>query len=60
MSSEEKAQMENIHGCDYPIIYTRGNFAERVKEITDGAGVPVVCDAVGAATFEVLSILWHL
>ena len=52
VSSDEKAELAKVHGCDYPIIYTRENFAERVKEITDGAGVPVVYDAVGTATFE--------
>ena len=52
VSSDEKAELAKTHGCDYPIIYTRENFAERVKEITNGAGVPVVYDAVGAATFE--------
>ena len=32
--------------------YTREDFAARVEEITDGKGVPVVYDGVGADTFE--------
>lgn len=52
VSSDEKAELAKAHGCDHPIVYTHENFAERVKEITNGAGVPVVYDAVGAATFE--------
>jgi len=28
------------------------NFAERVRELTDGKGVPVVYDSVGRTTFE--------
>ena len=38
--------------CDHPIIYTRENFVDRVKEITDGKGVPVVYDSVGKDTFD--------
>jgi NADPH2:quinone reductase len=52
VGSDEKAELANSYGCDYPIVYTREDFAARVREITDGAGVPVVYDAVGAATFE--------
>jgi NADPH2:quinone reductase len=51
VSSEAKAALAQAHGCDHPIIYTRENFVERVKEITGGAGVPVVYDSVGADTF---------
>jgi NADPH2:quinone reductase len=40
------------HGCDHAIVYTREDFAERVREITNGEGVPVVYDSVGKATFE--------
>jgi|TARA_B100000315_G_scaffold245042_1_gene270440 NADPH2:quinone reductase len=52
VGSEEKAELAKVHGCDYPIIYTQENFAERVREITDGKGVPVVYDSVGQSTFE--------
>jgi NADPH2:quinone reductase len=51
VSSDAKAALAKAHGCDHPIIYTRENFVERVKEITGGAGVPVVYDSVGADTF---------
>ena len=51
VSSEEKAALAKAHGCDHPVIYTRENFAERVKEITGGAGVPVVYDSIGKDTF---------
>ena len=36
---------------NWRIIRGGENFAERVREITDGAGVPVVYDGVGQATF---------
>ncbi len=52
VGSEEKAELARANGCDHPIVYTRENFAERVRELTDGAGVPVVYDAVGRDTFE--------
>lgn len=52
VSSEEKAAIAHAHGCDHPIVYTREDFAERVREITGGEGVPVVYDSVGKATFE--------
>jgi NADPH2:quinone reductase len=51
VSSEEKAALARAHGCDHPIIYTREDFVARVREITGGAGVPVVYDSVGADTF---------
>jgi len=51
MSSDEKAALARANGCDHTIIYSRENFVERVKEITGGAGVPVVYDSVGATTF---------
>jgi NADPH2:quinone reductase len=52
VSSDEKAKVAHAHGCDHPIVYTRENFAERVREITKGEGLPVVYDSVGKATFE--------
>jgi len=51
VSSDEKAELAAAHGCDHPIVYTRENFVERVKSITDGEGVPVVYDSVGKDTF---------
>ena len=52
VSSDEKAAVARAHGCDHAIVYTREDFAERVREITGGEGVPVVYDSVGKATFE--------
>jgi len=39
-------------GYTHAIDRTSEDIAERVKEITDGAGVPVVYDSIGKATFE--------
>jgi NADPH2:quinone reductase len=52
VSSDGKADVARAHGCDHAIIYTREDFAARVREITSGEGVPVVYDSVGKATFE--------
>jgi hypothetical protein len=52
VSSEEKAAIAKEHGCTHTIITTRENIAERVREITDGKGVPVVYDSVGKDTLQ--------
>ena len=51
VGSDEKAELARAHGCDHTIVYTRESFTDRVRELTDGAGVPVVYDAVGRDTF---------
>ena len=51
VGSDEKAKIAKTLGCAQTIVYTRENFVERVKAITDGKGVPVVYDAVGKDTF---------
>jgi NADPH2:quinone reductase len=49
-STEEKAKLAREAGAAEVIGYDR--FADRVKELTGGAGVDVVYDGVGAATFD--------
>jgi NADPH2:quinone reductase len=51
VGSDEKAKIAKAHGCDHTIVYTREKFSDRVREITDGRGVPVVFDSVGKDTF---------
>ena len=51
VGSEHKAALARANGCDHPIVYTRENFARRVRELTDGEGVPVVFDSIGKDTF---------
>jgi len=50
--SEEKCALALANGAQYAINYRAANFAERVKEITGGAGVKVVYDSVGKDTWE--------
>ena len=52
VGTAEKAELAAAHGCDHPIVYTTESFVDRVKELTDGRGVPVVYDSVGKDTFE--------
>ena len=51
VGSDEKAEAARANGCAHVINYNRENFVERVREITDGKGVPVVYDSVGKDTF---------
>ena len=51
VGSSDKAALAKAHGCDHPILYREVDFVAKVKEITGGAGVPVVYDAVGKDTF---------
>ncbi len=51
VSTEAKAELARAHGCDHPILYTREDFARRVRDITGGEGVPVVYDGIGKDTF---------
>ena len=52
VGSDEKAAIAKAHGCDHTIVYTREDFAEQVMDITNGHGVSVVYDGVGASTYE--------
>jgi NADPH2:quinone reductase len=53
VGSADKAQLALEHGCDVPIVYTEvADVSERVRELTSGAGVPVVYDSVGRSTFQ--------
>jgi NADPH2:quinone reductase len=63
-SSEQKAALARAHGCDHVIFYNREPFAPKVRELTGGAGVPVIYDGVGADTYagdlDCLAVRGHL
>lgn len=50
VSTDEKAALAKANGCAHTIVSARENIVARVKEITDGKGVPVVYDSVGKDT----------
>lgn len=62
--SREKAAAARAHGCDEVILYREEDVAERVLDLTRGAGVDIVYDAVGRDTFDgslkSLGLLGHL
>ena len=52
VSTEEKAALAREAGADEVIIYTREDFLDAVKRLTDGRGLRVVYDSVGKTTAE--------
>lgn len=50
VSTEAKAEAARAAGADHVISYD--NFADQIRDLTDGHGVAVVYDGVGATTFE--------
>lgn len=50
--TDEKCQLALDHGASHCINYRTSDWAAAVQDLTSGAGVDVVMDAVGADTFE--------
>jgi NADPH2:quinone reductase len=50
--TDEKCQLARDHGADACINYRDADWAAEVQDLTEGKGVDVVMDAVGADTFE--------
>lgn len=48
----EKVALAAAHGYVHVIDYRAGDFVARVRELTGGAGVPVVYDSVGRDTWQ--------
>lgn len=51
VGSPEKKDIAAAHGCHHVIDYRAEDFVARTLELTDGAGVAVVYDAVGKDVF---------
>ncbi len=52
VSSDEKAALARANGCAHTIVTSRESIVDRVREITEGKGVPVVYDSVGKDTLD--------
>jgi len=52
VSTEEQAALAYQAGADETILYTREDFVERTRALTNDEGVPVVYDSVGKTTFD--------
>src|SRR4051812_43216216 len=50
VSTDAKAEIAKSNGCAEVIVTSREDIAKRVRELTDGKGVPVVYDSVGKDT----------
>ena len=51
-STKEKADKAKACGADEVIIYSNKDFVKEVNRITESAGVNVIYDGVGKATFS--------
>lgn len=52
VGSEAKARLAREAGADELIIYTKQDFEEETRRLTEGKGVHVAYDGVGKTTFE--------
>ncbi len=52
VSSKQKAELAMENGCEFIINYKEEIISEKVMEITNNTGVPVVYDGVGKDTFN--------
>ena len=52
VSTQEKAELAKEYGCEFTINYKEEKVSEKVMEITNNKGVPVVYDGVGKDTFK--------
>jgi NADPH2:quinone reductase len=50
VSTDEKAEVARANGCTHTVVTAREDIAMRVRELTNGKGVPVVYDSVGKDT----------
>jgi len=51
VGSDAKRELALAHGCSDVIVLDAENFSARVRELTNGQGVPVVFDSIGKSTF---------
>ena len=52
VGTDEKIDIAKKYGYDHVINYSRDNFAEKVMELTNQKGLPVVYDGVGKDTLQ--------
>ena len=52
VSNDEKAELSYQAGADDVILYTRSDFGDEVKRLTEGRGLAAVYDSIGKSTVE--------
>ena len=64
VGSAAKGDTAKSYGCDHTLTYDQSDFFNLINDITDGKGVDIVYDSVGAKTFDsslsILAPLGHL
>ncbi|WP_404368278.1 quinone oxidoreductase family protein [Sphingomonas sp. MMS24-J45] len=53
VGNADKAAQAKAAGADHVILHKEEDVAARVREITGGAGVPVIFDGIGQATWDI-------
>lgn len=51
VGSDEKIALAKAYGCEHVLNTRREDWVKRVRELTEGEGVPVVYDSIGKDTF---------
>ncbi|MBX7257797.1 MAG: NADPH:quinone oxidoreductase family protein [Candidatus Hydrogenedentes bacterium] len=51
-STDEKCQLLEELGCDFPINYSKRDFAAEAKRITGGAGCDLIVESIGGEIFD--------
>lgn len=54
VGSSGKVSIAKKNGCDHVFVCSDENFIQKVKQVTNGAGVDVVYDGVGKSTFKIM------
>lgn len=52
VSTEEKAEMARSAGCDHPVVRSKVDFVDKVREVSDGEGAAVVYESIGKDTMQ--------
>ncbi len=60
-STDDKLKIAKEYGADYCINYSKGQFKDKVKEITNGNGADIIYDPVGGEVFmqSLRCIAWN-
>ena len=53
VGNDEKAALARANGCAHTLILGRDDIPKKVRELTNGRGVPVVYDSVGKDSFDI-------
>ena len=52
VGSDDKIELAKAHGCEHVLNLAKDDWVARVREFTNGQGVPVVYDSIGKDTFS--------